>query len=281
MNSGTCLCGDIAWQVDGDFTVFTNCHCSICRKTHGAAYVGFVATAADNFKWTRGEDTIAQYASSGKGQRGFCPRCGSSVPSVSETFAFMPAGNLDGDIGVELNSHIFVKSKADWCDISDDVPQFDEYPPGWEMEVTERQPRLPATDGAVAGSCDCGKIRFEFDGPGMRMGSCHCSRCRKARSAAFSTQVFAPADRFRWLSGEENARDYHLPGTKYFITTFCSDCGSPVPKAFEEFGVFMIPAGALDGDPGVRPEAHIYVGSKAPWHIITDDLPQFEEMSPG
>lgn len=280
MNSGTCLCGDIEWQVDGDFGAFTNCHCSVCRKIHGTAYVGFVATPVENFSWVRGEEHVAHYASSDKGERGFCPQCGSSVPSVSGEYAFMAAGSLDGDIGRALDSHIFVGSKAEWFDITDDIPQFDEYPPGWEMASSERPTRLPKTDGAVAGSCDCGKIRYEFDGPGFRMGSCHCSRCRKARSAAFSTQLFVMTDRFRWLAGEDNTKDYHLPNTRLFITTFCTDCGSPVPRAFEEFDVFMIPAGSLDGDPGVRLQAHIYVGSKADWHDITDDLPQFDEMPP-
>jgi hypothetical protein len=113
------------------------------------------------------------------------------------------------------------------------------------------------------------------------MGYCHCSRCRKARSAAYSAQAFVPTENFRWLSGEDNLRHFKLPDSRYFITTFCIDCSSPMPRLYEEFGVYLVPAGSLDDDPGIRPEAHIYVGSNAPWHRITDDLPQFEEMPPG
>jgi hypothetical protein len=280
MNTGTCLCGDIAWEVDGDFTMLVNCHCSICRKVHGSACATFVATPADAFRWTSGEDKISYYASSDKGKRPFCPRCGSEVASMMGDAAFMPAGNMDGHIDRPLDSHIFVDDKACWFDITDDAPQFDGYPPGYDMETVPRPERQPKTEGAVGGSCDCGKVTYEFDGPAYRMGCCHCSRCRKARSSAYSTQAFVPIDSFRWLSGEDNLDHYKVEDSKYFYTTFCRECSSPMPRAFEEFDVFMVPAGSFDQDPGVRPQAHIYVTSKATWHEITDGLPQFDEMPP-
>ena len=281
MNKGACLCGDISWEVDGDFTMLVNCHCSICRKIHGSAFATFVATAADNFRWTSGEDKIRRYKSSDKGERPFCPRCGSEVAAIIEGAAFMPAGNLDGEIARPLDSHIFVGSKACWFDITDDAMQFDGYPPDYDVPTTPRPAREAETAGAVGGSCDCGKVAYEFDGPPERMGYCHCSRCRRARSAAFAAQAFIPIDRFRWLRGADNVDDYKLPQARFFVTTFCRDCGSPMPKAFEDFNMVMIPAGSLDQDPGCRPEGHIYVASKAPWFEITDDLPQFEEMSSG
>ena len=84
---------------------------------------------------------------------------------------------------------------------------------------------------------------------------------------------------FRWLSGDHNVVDYQVPESEYFITTFCRDCSSPMPKAFEDFDVFMVPGGSLDQDPGIRPEAHIYVGSKAGWDVITDDIPRVPERA--
>lgn len=281
MNKGSCLCGDVTWEVDGDFTMMVNCHCSICRKTHGSAYGTFVATAVDDFRWTSGEDKLRYYRSSDKGKRPFCPRCGAEAATIMEGAAFMPAGNMDGEIGRPLDSHIFVGSKASWFDITDDVPQFEAYPPGYDFPTVPRPIREPETEGAVGGSCDCGKVAYEFDEPAEHMGYCHCSRCRRARSAPFAAQAFIPIDGFRWLRGEDNVDHYKLPDAKYFITSFCRDCGSPMPRAFEDFKMVMIPAGSLDQDPGCRPEGHIYVGSKAPWFRITDDLPQFEEMSPG
>ena len=280
MNTGTCLCGDVSWEIGDDILMLVNCHCSICRKVHGSAYATFVATAKDGLRWLSGEDKIKHYASSDKGSRPFCPRCGSSVATIMDEFAFMPAGNLEGDIHRPLDNHVFVADKACWYEINDDAPRFDAYPPSYDVPATIREPRLPETDGAIGGSCDCGKVRYEFDGPAMRMGYCHCSRCRKARSAAFSAQTFVPVDKFRWISGESRLRHFKLAGTRYFITTFCEACSSPMPRAFEEFGVFMLPASSIDQDPGIRPEAHIYVASKAQWHTIDDDLPQFDEQAP-
>jgi hypothetical protein len=280
VNRGSCLCGDVTWEVDGDFTMMVNCHCSICRKVHGSAYGTFVATAVENFRWTSGEGGLRYYASSAKGKRPFCARCGSEAAAIMDGMIVMPAGNLDGDIRRPLDSHIFVASKACWFDITDDAPQFDAYPPDYDVPLTPRPLRQAATAGAIGGSCDCGKVAYEFDGPAERMGYCHCSRCRRARSAAFAAQAFVPIDRFRWLKGDGNVDDFKLPEAKYFVTTFCRDCGSPMPKAFPDFDMVMIPAGSLDQDPGCRPQAHIYVGSKAAWDEITDDLPQFEESAP-
>ena len=278
MNVGTCLCGDITWEVSDEYMMLVNCHCSICRKVHGSAYATFIAVPGEHFRFLSGEEKIAAYASSDKGERPFCPRCGSVVATILNGDAFIPAGNMEGNIDRPLDTHLFVGDKACWYEIHDDAPQFEGYPPGHEIPPTDRPERAPETPGAVGGSCDCGKVRFEFDGPGIRMGFCHCSRCRKARSSAFSTQVFAPIAAFRWLSGENNIRHYKIEDSKYFITSFCKDCSSPVPRAYKEFEVFLVPAGALDQDPGVRPEAHIYVGSKASWYSIKDDLPQFDEM---
>jgi hypothetical protein len=82
-----------------------------------------------------------------------------------------------------------------------------------------------------------------------------------------------PTTAFRWTHGEELLARYESsPGN---IRTFCRVCGSTLasifPAAPTEIG---LPLGTLDDDPGVRPEAHVYVGSKAPWHEITDALPQ-------
>ena len=281
MNKGTCLCGDISWQIDTDEMTMSNCHCSMCRKFHGSAYGNYVGVPASTFRWLAGEDRIRVYESSPGGLRSFCPRCGSKVATTVRTgeYYFMPCGNMEGDLATELASHIFAASKAPWFEITDDAKQWDQYPAGYEdLPVVVSEARLPATAGAIGGSCLCGKVRFEFDETLNMMGNCHCSRCRKSRSAPFSVQLFVSPDRFRWLSGEDNIDHFSPPGAELFRSSFCRDCGSMMPDIFEETSTVMVPAGSLDQDPGIRPMAHIYVGSKAPWFRITDDLPQFEEM---
>ena len=173
MNRGSCLCGDITWTVDGEFTMLVNCHCSICRKVHGSSYGAFVACPADGLRWVCGAEKIREYRSSESGQRPFCPRCGSGVAVVTEKLAYMPAGNLDGDIARSLDSHIFVAHKACWFDVFDDAPQFDEFPPDYPGIPVDSETRLPATEGAVGGSCSCGTVRYEFDGLADRMVHCH------------------------------------------------------------------------------------------------------------
>lgn len=279
MNHGSCLCGDVSWDLNGPLTMLVNCHCTMCRKAHGSDFASFAMGSAADFCWLSGKERIVSFCSSEQGKRGFCGRCGSVTPSVDGDMVFLPAGSLDGDIERPLDAHIFVKNKAPWHDISDDAPQFDAYPPQYDHPGIEFSAPAPASDGAVGGSCLCAAVRYEFDPPADRMVHCHCSRCRKSRSAAYSTQIFLPSDRFRWLSGEDNLASYKVPGAKRFAPSFCKTCGSVTPRVIPG-GPAIIAAGSIDGDPGIRPQLHIYVASGAPWFRITDSLPQFDSMPP-
>jgi hypothetical protein len=89
-----------------------------------------------------------------------------------------------------------------------------------------------------------------------------------------------PAD-FHWVRGEEQLTNYRLPNTDRFGNAFCRTCGSPMPRRAPGRDFIVVPAGSIDGDPGVRPAYHIFAGSKAPWHEITDGLPQHQEYPPG
>ena len=128
----------------------------------------------------------------------------------------------------------------------------------------------------VKGSCLCGGIRYEVAGEFGRVVNCHCSVCRKATGAAFRTRAAIPAAAFRWLSGEDLVSRYDSsPGE---TRTFCRVCGSTLPTFFRDRpGELGLPLGTLDDDPGARPSAHVWVGSKAPWWEITDALPQYGE----
>jgi hypothetical protein len=190
-----------------------------------------------------------------------------------------PTGNLEGDLGIRPTKHMFVASKARWYPITDDLPQYDEYPPEFGMASTPREP-VAAKPGVAHGSCLCGEVAYEIDGPALRMYFCHCSRCRLGRSAAHGANVFYKADGFRWLRGVDRVQDYALPGAQYFGTAFCQRCGSEVPRVSTERNLASVPAGSLDSDPGIVPNAHIYVDSRAPWFDITGDVPQFAEMPP-
>ena len=114
----------------------------------------------------------------------------------------------------------------------------------------------------------------------MRVHSCHCSRCRKARAAAHTTNGFTAIEDVRYIRGEESIRTYRPPDARYFSQAFCPKCGSGVPRFDLERRVAIVPFGSLDDDPGRGADNHIFVGSKAPWYEITDDLARFDE-APG
>ena len=130
----------------------------------------------------------------------------------------------------------------------------------------------------IKGSCLCGKVKYEVnDAECFPISYCHCENCRKTHGAAFGSSIcFKKAD-FRWLQGEELVTQYESSPLTY--RCFCSCCGSPL-AAFEDKEILCVSLGSTDGDPGLRPEFHIYVSSKAEWYEISDDLPQFELRSP-
>jgi hypothetical protein len=129
------------------------------------------------------------------------------------------------------------------------------------------------------GSCLCGTVRYEVSGPFNQMMSCHCSMCRKHHGSAFATYVSAPQASFRWVSGEDSFLAYR--SSEHGSRMSCSKCGSAIPMMLPSHNLALLPAGPLEGgDLGIKPMAHIFVGSKAPWYTITDSLPQHEEYPP-
>jgi hypothetical protein len=254
----------------------------MCRKHHGALFATYVAAPLAGFRWIRGEDDVSTYVSSPDGKRSFCRICGSVAPIMVEAMgmASLPAGNLEGDLGIEPQMHIFVGSKAPWYEITDSLPQHAEFPKGYDAPPILR-PKVAHKDGVIQGSCLCGEVAFELDGPARRMYNCHCSRCRRGRSAAHATNVFFDLPALHWVRGESQAVEFALPGARFFGASFCRNCGGALPRPSRARNLAVVPAGSLDDDPMMRPAAHIFVGSKASWFEITDQIPQFAEMPPG
>jgi len=281
MTRGSCLCGALRYELAPPFTMLMHCHCSMCRKHHGAAFATFVAAPFAAFEWIAGADAVAQYKSSEQGVRGSCRRCGSVAPLLMPEagFAIAPAGNLEGDLGIRPQMHAFVGSKAPWYTITDSVPQHEANPPELGGGSGLRRAPVAQREGVADGSCLCGEVAYELRRP-LRMYHCHCSRCRRARSAAHATNIVAKSEDFGFTRGQELVAEYELPEARFFGVAFCTRCGGETPRVSRERGTVNVPAGTLDTDPGMRPQAHIYVASKAPWFQITDDLPQFPEMMP-
>ena len=122
---GSCACGGIKYELDHLF-VANHCHCSICRKLHGAAFATFGHGKAENFHWLQGEDLITSYKSSANNIRNFCQVCGSNVPSVFQetNHVRIPMGSLDEDPQIKPCIQIFVADLAPWFEITDSLPQY-------------------------------------------------------------------------------------------------------------------------------------------------------------
>ena len=281
MNQGQCLCGTVRYEVDGPFASMMNCHCSMCRKHHGAPYATFVSAPLAGFRWVAGQDGISKFTTQSGGSRSFCQLCGSVTPMLLDDAGIVlcPAGNLDGDLGIKPQAHIFTGSKASWYEITDSLPQHVEYPPEFGMSGVER-PTVEPKEGVIQGSCLCGEVAFEIEGTPERLMYCHCSRCRRARSAAHGANLFFDPEQLRWLRGESLVKHYKDPTARFFAVSFCEKCGSGAPRANREHKVAFTPAGVLDTDPGIKPLARIFVGSKAGWLDLTDNVPRFEELPP-
>ena len=125
------------------------------------------------------------------------------------------------------------------------------------------------------GGCLCGKVRFEILAGIDDIIYCHCSLCRKAQGSAFATNGNVDADAFRFVTGEDQLNGYEAtPGQTKF---FCRHCGSPIISKKESVPEKVrVRLGTIESEISERPQAHIYVGSKASWETICGDLPQLD-----
>ena len=126
MIKGHCECGKVTFEVDGEILDFSHCHCSQCRRLHGAAYGTFAGVARDQFRYATGEDDITVYASSAKNDRVFCSVCGSTImvdPKRDPKYLYLSMSAIEGDPPLPDGYHIYVGSKAPWHEITDDLPQ--------------------------------------------------------------------------------------------------------------------------------------------------------------
>lgn len=129
----------------------------------------------------------------------------------------------------------------------------------------------------IRGSCLCGRVRYEADEVGVTF-NCHCGRCRKWSGAAFTTSTRVPSHKFRIVSGEADVTRY--PSSPSIERCFCRVCGSSLFTLRHDLGRVHLRLGSVNGDPGVRAQMHVYVGSKASWYDIADSLPQYHSMPP-
>jgi len=133
------------------------------------------------------------------------------------------------------------------------------------------------TEVNLKGGCLCGAVQYELGGEATRFYHCHCSRCRKVSGTGHSTNLFVKLSSLAWTQGEELIGKFKAPDAKYFATWFCTQCGSPVPRHIPQANVAVIPAGSLDSDVPIKPQARVYWGSRTEWTCEPGDLPVFDD----
>jgi hypothetical protein len=123
---GGCLCGAVRFRVEPPTLFCAHCHCSMCRRNHGAAFVTWFGIVRERLQLSAGADALRRYASSPHGVRSFCGRCGSSLFCESErhpTHVDVVLASLDGPIDRAPAAHFYFDSRADWTDVRDDLPR--------------------------------------------------------------------------------------------------------------------------------------------------------------
>jgi hypothetical protein len=123
-----------------------------------------------------------------------------------------------------------------------------------------------------SGSCLCGEVRFEIEGEFERFYLCHCEYCRKDTGSAHAANLFSSTAALKWLSGADQVRQFDLPATRH-SKCFCRNCGSALPIVHRNPESLVVPAGSLNSQVFIRPNAHIFGSSRAGWDDSLEKVP--------
>ena len=129
----------------------------------------------------------------------------------------------------------------------------------------------------LAGECFCGAVRYTVVDSFQYALNCHCSNCRRTTGSAFKPFAGIARDKLAIASGDDNVM---IHGDANGHNAHCRRCGSLLYSVVRDGAFVHVAMGTLADAPSIRPTAHIFVGSKAPWFSITDALPQYEEHIP-
>lgn len=128
----------------------------------------------------------------------------------------------------------------------------------------------------IKGSCSCGSVSYEIAGKLNSAGSCHCSICRKASGSQSSAYAMFNPDEFSWSSDEGGLTYYQ--SSEDMGSYFCSKCGSTLGGSYKG-DICWVTLGCVEGNPEIKVEKHIFMGSKASWETNPSDVLQYEEFA--
>lgn len=128
-----------------------------------------------------------------------------------------------------------------------------------------------------SGSCLCSAVCFEVEGDFERFFLCHCEYCRKDTGSAHAANLFSSSATLKWIAGAENITQFTLPGTRH-ARSFCRVCGSAVPMMQMNGAQLVVPAGSLNTAVHLRPDAHLFVSSRASWDEALESVPRIAKL---
>lgn len=126
----------------------------------------------------------------------------------------------------------------------------------------------------LTGQCRCRAVTYEVADEFVYAVNCHCSNCRRTTGSAFKPLAGIEIEKIRIIDGTENTMSYGDEASKYM---HCERCGSLLYAVVKNGTYAHVTMGTLVDTPSIRPTHHVFVGSKAEWFEITDDLPQYDE----
>jgi hypothetical protein len=124
--AGGCLCGAVRFEITPPTKWCAHCHCSLCRRAHGAAFVTWLGVERPQFALVAGGSELRWYRSTPPARRGFCGRCGSTLFFESERWpdeVHVALAHLDGPIDRAPAAHVFFDSRVSWVDLGDSLPR--------------------------------------------------------------------------------------------------------------------------------------------------------------
>jgi hypothetical protein len=128
---GSCLCGEVRFEVEGSFDSFFLCHCTHCRKDTGSAHAANLFSSTASLAWLSGRDAVKSFTLPGtRHTKSFCASCGSALPSLQMEgrLLVVPAGSLDSAVATKPTAHIFLASRAEWARELEAAPRFEGMP---------------------------------------------------------------------------------------------------------------------------------------------------------
>ena len=122
--TGGCLCGAVRFEIQAPTKWCAHCHCSLCRRAHGAAFVTWFGVPSEQFRFTKGEEDVEWFASTPEARRGFCKTCGGTLFFTSEHWAgetHIALAHMDDPIDREPAVHVFYDTHVSWVELGDDL----------------------------------------------------------------------------------------------------------------------------------------------------------------